>query len=295
MGEITLNKQIWIDQIMENFYPETSFLNYARDFSGLVDNEYINMAEAGIDPKVLINNTTYPIKKSTRADKLVSIKLDLFETENTIVRTPEAIQLAYDKLESVLMGHRNSLRTKTAEKAAHAYAPYENTDDTPVIETTGDTVNGRKRIKVEDILLLKERFDDLNYPQEGRYLVLNPKHVSDLILFDVKSFKNILDIVNGRPQRFAGFNILQTTITPTYNSTTKQKVDFGAAAEPSTDTFCSFAFIDQEVMKADGDIKMYVSYDDPEERGTIVGFDKRFIATPIRNKGIGAILSAKSV
>ena len=44
-------------------------------------------------------------------------------------------------------------------------------------------------------------------------------------------------------------------------------------------------------MKADGDIYMYARVDDPEERATIVGFDKRFIALPIRGKGIGAIVS----
>ena len=46
-------------------------------------------------------------------------------------------------------------------------------------------------------------------------------------------------------------------------------------------------------MKADGEIHLYSRYDDPEQRGTIVGFDKRFIATPLRNKGIGAIVSDK--
>ena len=112
------------------------------------------------------------------------------------------------------------------QKAAHAYAPQENTDYTPVIGTTGDVVSGRKRLSIEDILNLKERFDDFDLPQENRYLVLNPKHLSDLILFDVKAFKNILDIVNGVPQRFAGFNILQTTATPIYNATTMEKVAF---------------------------------------------------------------------
>ena len=38
---------------------------------------------------------------------------------------------------------------------------------------------------------------------------------------------------------------------------------------------------------------MYSKEDDPGERGTIVGFDKRFIAVPIRNKGLGAIVSTK--
>jgi hypothetical protein len=36
---------------------------------------------------------------------------------------------------------------------------------------------------------------------------------------------------------------------------------------------------------------MYQVKDDPKERATIVGFEKRFIAVPIRNKGIGAIAS----
>ena len=47
-------------------------------------------------------------------------------------------------------------------------------------------------------------------------------------------------------------------------------------------------------MKADGDIYMYSREDDPEQRATIVGFDKRFICLPIRNKGIGAIVSANA-
>ena len=47
-------------------------------------------------------------------------------------------------------------------------------------------------------------------------------------------------------------------------------------------------------MKADGEVFMYSRDNDPEERGTIVGFDKRFIALPIRNKGVGAIVSSKA-
>ena len=78
---------------------------------------------------------------------------------------------------------------------------------------------------------------------------------------------------------------------PTYQISNGKynKVAFG---EKQTEQFASVAFYKHEVMKADGEIYMYARYDDPEERGTIVGFDKRFIALPIRNKGIGAIISA---
>ena len=145
---------------MENFYPESSFLKYAKDFSECVDYNAINMAASGIDPKVLINNTTYPIKVTQRVDTPIKIELDKFETENTLVRRPEVLEYSYDQLESVLMGHRNTLRAKTAQKAAHAFAPKEDGIYTPVISITGDVVAGRKRLSIEDILNLKERFDD---------------------------------------------------------------------------------------------------------------------------------------
>ena len=190
------------------------------------------------------------------------------------------------------MGHRNKLRARTAEKAAHAFAPLKDSEFTPVISTTGETSGTRKRMSVEDILLLKERFDSVDIPLEERYLVLNPKHLSDLILFDVRAFKDLTDIVDGKPKRFAGFNVLQTSATPFYNATSLEKIAF-TKTPGDTDVFCSFAFQKEEVMKADGTVHMYAKYDDPEERGTIVGFDKRFIAVPIRNKGIGAIVSKK--
>lgn len=287
-----LAKEVWVKQLTKNFYPDSSFLNYTKDFSSLVENDAINMADAGVDPDVLINNTTYPIQVVNRVDTPIRIELDLFETKNTLVRRPEAIEYSYDQLESVLMGHRNKLRARTAEKAAHAFAPLKDSEFTPVISTSGETSGTRKRMSVEDILLLKERFDSVDIPLEERYLILNPKHLSDLILFDVKAFKDLTDIVDGKPKRFAGFNVLQTSATPFYNATSLEKIAF-TKTPGDTDVFCSFAFQKEEVMKADGTVHMYAKYDDPEERGTIVGFDKRFIAVPIRNKGIGAIVSKK--
>ena len=98
-----LNQEVWISQVMENFYLDTSFLTKVKDFSGWVDNDAINLAEAGMDPEVLINNTTYPIAIVQRVDKPVKIGLDTFETKNTLVRRPQVIEYAYDQLESVLM------------------------------------------------------------------------------------------------------------------------------------------------------------------------------------------------
>ena len=289
----TLNKQIWTNQLMKNFYPTTSFLQYVRDFSRLAENDIINMADAGFDPDVLINNTTYPIAVKEREDKPLSFELDLFETENTLVRYPEAVELSYDKMESVIYGHRMKLQSITQRKAAHAFAPISDTESTPIIETTGDdNGEGFKRITVADILKLKRRYDLLDTPIENRYLVLDPRHTEYLISHVLKSFKDITDFVNGVPKRFAGFNVLEYTKNPTYNANTFEKIPFDAVAM-NNHTFCSFAFSSDEVMKADGTVKMYETKDDPRLRATVVGFDKRFVALPIRNKAIGSIVATK--
>ena len=125
---MALNREVWIDQVKEGFYPDDSFLQKATDYSQFVDHNRLHIASAGIDPKVLVNNTTYPISVIGRDDEDNEIRLDKFETENTIVRRPEALEYSYDKLESVIGQHRSTLRASVATKAAHAYAPAEDGD-----------------------------------------------------------------------------------------------------------------------------------------------------------------------
>lgn len=288
---MALNKQVWISQIKEGFYPERSFLKKVEDYSDLVDNDMLHFPSAGIDPKVLVNNSTYPIKIVGREDEDNAIVLDKFETENTLVRCPDAIEYSYDKLDSVIRQHRSTLQTTTARKAAHAFAPSKDTNETPLVLTTGAAARGRKRITFEDLLALKERFDDALIPLEDRYIILHPRHVTDLLLEDVKLFKELTDIKDGEPTKFAGFGCYQFPFMPTYKASGEnwEKVAYN---DEQTQQFASVAFYAHEVMKADGEIYMYARYDDPEERGTVVGFDKRFIALPIRGKGVGAIISA---
>lgn len=288
---MALNKEVWLNQIREGFYPDDSFLQKLTNYDAFVENDKIHIASAGIDPKVLINNTTYPINVVGRDDDDCVIELDKFETENTIVRRPDAIEYSYDKLESVIRQHRSILRKAVTMKATHAIAPQANTDDTPLVTTSGDVTGTRKRLTFADILALKERFDDADIPQDRRYLVLHPKHVSDLLLEDLKIFKDITNIKNGEPLKFAGFGCFSCSTMPTYSTSENGlvKVEYGKTA---TDMFASVAFYSNEVFKADGDIYMYATYDDPKERATIVGFDKRSIVLPIRGKGIGAIVSA---
>lgn len=290
---MALNKEVWLNQILEGFYPNDSFLQKLVNYDGFVENDKIHIASAGIDPKVLINNTTYPIAVVGRDDDDNEITLDKFETENTIVRRPDAIEYSYDKLESVIRQHRSTLRKAVTMKATHAIAPQTDTFDTPLVVTTGDFVGNRRRLTFADILALKERFDDADIPMDRRYLVLHPKHVSDLLLEDLKIFKDLTNITDGEPKKFAGFGCFSCSTMPTYTTDNNDDLIKVAYSEEATSRFASVAFYADEVFKADGEMYMYATYDDPKERATIVGFDKRAIVLPIRGKGVGAIVSAE--
>jgi len=287
---VGLNKEIWLPDLLEGFYADDMFLGEARDMSAFVSNDVINLAEAGVNPEVLINNTTYPIPVSSRDDSPIQLTLDTYDTENTMIAAIETAELSYDKRASVLYGHRMALRMKYMQKAIHAYSPSTDGEFTPVLVTTGvNDGNGHKSLTFEDILDLENKFDDAEVSTEGRILVLSTTHKSQLRKQDLKLYNTVFD----KESSYGGFKIysLAKKRMPVYNSLTGAKVAFGAAAA-GTDTICSVAFHKDEVMRCQGTVDMFAKLKDPETRSDIYGFQMRGLAMPIRNKGIGVIYSA---
>lgn len=282
-----LTKEIWLSDIMEAFIPNRAFLSATSNMDQFVDNDKINLAEAGVDPAVLINNSTYPVPFAERSDTPLELVLDVYDTEGTVLRNAELIELAYDKRASVVAGHKTALLNKFSQKAIHAYAPASDDTYTPVLSTSGAVAGGFKVMKFEDILDLKTRFDDLDAP-EDRVLVLAPAHFNQLAKQDLVLMKAIMQ----GGDRLFGFQIFTFSKTPRYNKTTGAKVAFGAVPAPTTDTMASVAWCQGEVMRALGTFDMFERLKDPEQKGDIINFQMRGLALPKRNKMIAAIYSA---
>lgn len=283
---IGLNKEIWIPQILEGFYADDSFIAEMRDMSAFVQYDIINLAEAGVNPEVLVNNTSYPIPFAQRADVPKQLPLDTYDTENTEIKSIETAELSYDKRESVLFGHRQALRMKFMEKAAQNIAPSTNTTYTPILRTTGaDNGSGRRKMSYDDLLALESAFDEAEIPSEGRILVISTDHMKDLKAEDAKAYKDLL-----KDKSYAGFKIykLAKKRLPRYNFSTGAKIAFQAAAL-STDATASIAFHKDEVMRAQGTVDLFIREKDPETRSDIMGLQMRGLSVPIRNKAIAAI------
>ena len=286
--------EIWTGELVKALreFLSGSWLDGIPDQSSIVKNDIIHLVEVGVDPDVLINNTTYPIPLQALDDKDIAIKLDKFQTKVTPVTDDELYAISYDKMSRVKESHGNALNDAKFRKAAHALCAKEHTDKTPVLKTTGeaDGETGRLRLTTNDLVALKSSLDNLNVPVMNRRLVLCPDHVNDLLLSDQRFKEQFnIDRNTGKVGNLYGFEIYTYGDTPVYTSAGSKK-DLGSEAEAG-EFQCSFAFYTPRVFKATGSTTMYYSEaaTDPEYQRNKINFRHYFIAMP-KKADAGAVM-----
>lgn len=285
---VGLNKEVWLPDLMEGFYADDGLMSEFVDLSPFVDNDKINLAEAGIDPVVFVNSAG-PITYTQRTDVPIALELDTLDTENSLIKNIEIAELSYDKRKSLLAGHINSLRLWFFQRALFNIAPAADTTFTPKLTTSGtDDGTGRKRLTFADLRKMKRRFDQVRIPQDGRIIALSSTHEEDLDNADLILYNKMMD--KGMIYGFKIYIVADLDL-PRYNKTTGAKVAWNAAAAPATDAVASVVWHNREVMKCLGTADMFSKEKDPELRGDMFGFQQRALSAPLRNKAIGAIYS----
>ena len=287
-------QEVWIREVVKQFTTaETAtFLDGVPDFSQYQNNDVLHLTEAGVEPDVLINNSTYPIPLQQIDDADRTFSLDKYQTKATPVTDDELYAITYDKIALRKEQHGTAIAQAKHKKAIHAYAPAENTDDTPVLATTGETVDGRKRLTRNDIIAMKKRLDLRGVPEEGRRLVLCPDHIEDLLLQDQKFADQYYKYTSGKISNLFGFEVYEFVACPLFTSAGKKK-SYGAVAEDG-EYQASVVFYRGNVFKCGGSTKMYYSEakNDPQNQRNLLNFRHYFLAMPKVQKGIGAIYSA---
>jgi hypothetical protein len=277
-------KEIFTSIILSLFYPDGAWLNELTSMDDMVDNNTINMAQVGADPEVVENNSTWPLVPTERTDPGIIIPLSTFDTKPTHITNVVQLETNYDKAVSVTQQHAAVLRKKCCLSAAYNIAPASNTVSLPVLATTGpDRGDGTKALTYNDITNLSLAFDNGDIPQDGRILLLCPKHKADLKNQDISLFKQMM--ADGK---IDGFKIYTFTGNPKYNSEDGTKMPYGSA----TGQDASVAFVKTECMRAMGSIEGEPERRWADYRGWLLGFQIRFVAMRFRNYGAGAIYSA---
>lgn len=245
--------EIWTGELVKTLRSGLagSWLDGVPDQSSIVNNDVIHLVEVGVDPDVLINNTTYPIPLQALDDKDIAISLDKFQSKVTPITDDELYAISYDKMARVKESHGNAINDAKFAKAAHALCATENTKTTPVLKTSGDVdkETGRKRLTPDDLVEMKRALDNLKVPSENRRLVLCPDHVNDLLLVDQRFREQYnIDRNTGKVGNLYGFQIYEYGNNPVYTTAGKKKA---VGATSDTGEFqCSFAFYTPRVFKA---------------------------------------------
>lgn len=278
-----LAQEIWLPDIKDNFYPESSFLSEPQDMSSLVDNDAINLAEAGIDPTVLKNNVAYPIAETDASDTPLRMVLDTYDTTSTVVRNAVALELAYDQRQLYTSKHKKALLLKFGIDAAYAYAPSAVAATNPIIDATGDAAD----VILDRIIELQTAYNNLDAPAEGRILVLDPNHAAIIAKEDKKLYKSFESSAGAM---LFGFKIYTFNRNPIYIKASTTKAALGTAFVGATHAKSSFAFLKDEVMKAQGTLKLFSTLNSPSHKGDVFNFQMRGLATSIRGKYKAAII-----
>lgn len=284
-------KEVWTGELVKQLRAglDGGWLNGVADMSSLVDNEVIHMVDVGLDPKVLIDNKTYPLTPQSLTDGDITISLHKFETEATAVTDDELYALSYDKMARVRESHGNAMLDTQLRYAIHSLAPEKNAEKAPVIATTGEVADGRKRITRLDIINLKDKFDKLRIPTTGRRLVLCTDHVNDLLTQDQKFADQYYNYTTGKISNLFGFELYTFANMPRFSTAGVRQ-----AVDASTGNQASVAFYVPRVFRATGSTKMYysASQTDPLNKRNLMSFTQYFVCLPKKADAFGAIYSA---
>lgn len=286
-----LNIEIWERQIQEQFIPKNDFLQDGLDYSLFTTNDGINVPVSGelIEARF---NPTLPMTVTTRTDDNNAVIMHDLATQPTRITNPESVELSYDKMESVIRSHRDSLQQAIGNRTLFEIAPASNAAALPVIAATGTATSGNpKPVTKDDIAQLAEIFDKNNFPQ-GRTLVLTPFQFWNLVNNDTAlqnqySYTSKGGEITGTLLYYYGFKIRMRTGTPNYTQVlTKQT--FGTNDANSRQA--AIAYVDKKWFFGYTDPKM-IATQTPEYLGDVFNFWCRFGAGRLASRAVGAIVS----
>ena len=192
--------------------------------------------------------------------------------------------------------HGISIAEGRLDKAIHAFAPTTDTAETPVIMTTGELVDGRRRLQRTDLIALRRALDKAGFAKTGRRLVLCSDHINDLLEQDQKFQNQYHDYNTGVIFKMYGFEIMEYSNNPKYTPATKTKKAFGAA-DAEGDVEASVCFVVRRMFKAIGTTLMSYSKaeTDPLNKCNLISFTNRFVALPLKEaQSVAAIISANA-
>ncbi len=283
---MAIQKEIWVRDIAENLFKDSSFLNLSIDDQGEMDGsaKVVSLPQSGAAPSAEKNRSSLPATASERTDTVVTYPVDEFTSDPVVVRDVDQLQVSYDKRANVLRDHVATLEELIADELAHNWAPGASQSGQYVRTSGADRAAyksyqtlTRKAVAKADIISMRRILDGQNIPQAGRILLIDSDlhadllGISEFVDADKIGFANLVD---GAVGRILGFDVMIRSSVVMYDNTgTPVKKAVGAAGA-ATDNIGSIAYHPNFVRRAigganNGGIKVFSQEDDPTWYGSL--------------------------
>ncbi len=301
-----LQKEEFLSTIQENLFESVAYLQNSTSHDAFVDNDVVNIPQAGGLPTVVKDRDVLPAPVSKRTDSNKSYTLSQYTTDAIVVQSLEELQTNYAKRESVLSDHRSALADEIAKDCLYNWAVATSADSSRIIRTSGATTGiapdgtaaSRKIMTKEDVAKIARQMDKDNMPMSERYLLLPVDMYYDL--FDDaellrKDFMNQAALPTGVIDRLFNFNIMLAPANlPLFDNTATPVIKAVGSAVAGSDNFAGLAWHRSAVCKAMGAIDVRLDADNPVYYGDVMTAEAMHGSTTMRSDKKGIISLVQS-
>lgn len=299
---MALNKEIWLNTIVENFYPDNSFMAKSVDDSPFVNNKTVHIPNAGKPSSVSINRSEKPAKISEREDNELTYNIDELTTDPIHISNVDTVELSYDKRNSVLSNDRMQLQKAAAQNLLYKWSEamktkFQTEGEAREAHTSSTATGNRKKMTKAVVMKLAVQFNKDDVPAEGRYILLDSVMYMDLLddLTDkeLSAFLSCADASRGVLGKLYGFEFMQRSQVLRTSAGGSAIVKWDAE-DAAGELAAGLAWQESCVSRAMGEVKMFDDMGNPTYYGDIYSFLVRTGGAPRRydGKGIAVIVEA---
>jgi hypothetical protein len=303
---MALQTEIWVNDIQENLYSQSLFVPMSTSHDGFVSNKTVHIPQAGANPATAINRSSLPATITQRTDTDLTYNLDQYSTDPILITNLDDLQVSYDKRNSVMGQHINTLSETVGTFVANKWAT---STAGRIVRTSGansstalapSATGTRKAVALEDIANLAKRLDMDNVPRNGRKLLMQAEMfwqlftISEIVRASYNGFQ-VNALATGVVAQLFGFDIMIRPSVVVYDATPTLKAVGAAGA--ATDNMGCIAWHVDYVAKALGQIEVFSDSGDngrgkPEYYGIILSGLVMLGAAKLRTdeKGIAVLV-----
>lgn len=297
--------EIWQDHIEGNLFKDNEFLLATTDAGQYVlQGKVVHIPQAGATASVTKNRSSLPASVGTRTDTDITYQIDEYTSDPILIPNADQIELSYNKRDSVLSEHQQTLRERMADELLITWAPV---TSTRIMRTSGDAVDthisgttgSRLKFTTKDLKAAQNMMNKQNVPAGDRYCLMSAdmynEFTDSMTESQYRDFSAAMDPKTGVVGQLFGFKIFQRSSAVVYNTDATSVNAYGAAAA-ATDNDAVICWHKSAIERATGEIKFYERVGDPLYYGDVYSFLVRMGGRKRRTdeKGLVAIVQASA-